>query len=291
MTIENTPDDDSADEGFGDGSCGGDGAFGDAGSDDVGDDPTSEENALSSGWTEPTGFEDQLFDPGSFGADDFAAGDGTSDACDESLFSEGGPAFGAGPSAQSNGGEAGAVGSLRGRFLIAGSHLRDRNFFKTVVLVLEHTPAGAMGLVINRPSSLAVAHALAGHFELDESDETVFLGGPVEPADLFLLHHDDAWNDVSFEIAPGVFVTTDPQAFEAIVTDQRAQPRRVLSGYAGWGPGQLESELETGDWLSLEASLPDVFGTDPYELWDGLKERALAEHRLIPAHAPHPEWN
>ena len=181
--------------------------------------------------------------------------------------------------------------SLRGHFLIAGPHLRDRNFFKTVVLVLEHTPAGAMGLVVNRPSSLAVANALAGHFDLPETDETVYLGGPVEPADLFLIHHNDAWDGESVQVAAGVFVTTDPQAFEAIVLADHVEPRRIVSGYAGWSPGQLESELDTGDWLVLDAALPDVFAPDPYKLWDELKDRARESHRLIPHPTPHPEWN
>ena len=181
--------------------------------------------------------------------------------------------------------------SLRGHFLVAGPHLRDRHFFKTVVLILEHTPVGAMGLVVNRPSSLAISNALAGHFDVPETEETVFLGGPVEPADLFLIHHNDAWDSESVQVAAGVFVTTDPSAFEAIVMAERVEPRRIVSGYAGWGPGQLEAECESGDWLVTDAALPDVFAPDPYQLWDELKDRVCESHRLVAAEAPHPEWN
>ena len=79
--------------------------------------------------------------------------------------------------------------SLRGHFLIAGCELRDPNFFKAVVLIVEHTEEGAMGLVINRPSSLSVSNALAGHFDIPETGETVYCGGPVEPDAFFVLHN------------------------------------------------------------------------------------------------------
>lgn len=187
--------------------------------------------------------------------------------------------------------DAASFASLRGQFLVAGPHLRDRNFFKTVVLVLEHTAIGAMGLVVNRPSSLTVCNALAGHFELVENDETVYLGGPVEPTDLFLLHHNDSWDEASVEVAPGLFVTTDPQAFEAIVATKRREPRRVVSGYAGWSSGQLDAELASGDWLVTDVSVPDIFAADPYELWDEMKHRVSRALPLTAAVAPHPEWN
>ena len=184
-----------------------------------------------------------------------------------------------------------AVDSLRGKFLVAGPQLRDRNFFKAVVLILEHTAVGAMGLVINRPSSLSLANALAGEIELPCSEELVFIGGPVEPDHLFLIHHNHGWSHASVEVSPGVHVTTDPEAFEAVVKSEQPEPRRILSGYAGWAPGQLEGELAAGDWHTLDSSVADVFGPDPYALWDDLRERFNQSHRLIVADTPHPEWN
>ena len=182
--------------------------------------------------------------------------------------------------------------SLRGHFLVAGPRLRDRNFFKTVVLILEHTPAGAMGLIVNRPSSLSVTNALAGQTDHCTTDDNVFLGGPVEPDHLFLLHNNFTWQDASVEVSPAVYVTTDPQAFDAIVcSGKESEPRRVLSGYAGWAAGQLDDELQTGDWLVTDCSVPDVFSADPYVLWDQLRERINESHRLLPSNSPHPEWN
>ena len=79
--------------------------------------------------------------------------------------------------------------SLRGHFLISAKHLRDPNFFKTSVLILEHNEETAMGLIINRPSSVNVSHALSDHFKLPDVDQSIFVGGPVEPAALSIIHN------------------------------------------------------------------------------------------------------
>ena len=221
----------------------------------------------------------EAFDPDSFASDYDAAGYEVEDDLEEEQAAE--TAFHA----------AEATESLRGKFLVAGPQLRDRNFFKGVVLILEHTAIGAMGLVVNRPSSLSLANALAGEIELPCSDELVFIGGPVEPDHLFLIHHNHGWSHASVEVSPGVHVTTDPEAFEAVVTSQEHEPRRILSGYAGWAPGQLEGELASGDWQVVDASVADVFGPDPYMLWDDLRSRISQSNRLIRVETPHPEWN
>ena len=92
---------------------------------------------------------------------------------------------------------------LQGRFLIAAKRLRDDNFYKTVVLLLDHGEQGAMGLVINRPSSIKVSHALAGHFDLPETDDVIFGGGPVEPSALVILHDDSTFAASGPAVLPG----------------------------------------------------------------------------------------
>lgn len=183
--------------------------------------------------------------------------------------------------------------SLRGKFLVAGDHLRDPNFFKSVVLVIEHARDGAMGIVVNRPSSLSVANALAGHLEVDD-DDMVLVGGPVEPADLFLLHRNPQVAqqfDGPPEILPDLFITNTAEQFEAILLGENPSASRVFSGYAGWGPTQLEQELARGDWLIANGSAEHIFKTCPYELWDDLRASVQKSHRLFPIEAPHPERN
>src|ERR1700682_5169784 len=103
---------------------------------------------------------------------------------------------------------------LRGHFLASARNLRDPNFFKTVVLRIEHDENGSMGLVVNRPSGVTVASALSGHFDLPETDDVVFVGGPVEESSLFILHNADDLDTVEVPLIPGLFVGSNADIFE-----------------------------------------------------------------------------
>ncbi len=187
--------------------------------------------------------------------------------------------------------------SLRGQILVASCKLRDPSFFKTAVLLIEHGEEGAMGLVINRPSSITVAAALSGHFDLSGLDELVYVGGPVEPAALFILYGDSGtWPDDDEEtIVPGVMVANSTDAFQRILEDAASEHLehryRIFSGCAGWSPGQLEHELARGDWLTVPARPEQVFHDDPYIIWDELLHEAYRSNRLFPLTCEHPEWN
>lgn len=177
--------------------------------------------------------------------------------------------------------------SLRGRFLIAAKRLRDDNFYKTVVLMLEHGDQGAMGLVVNRPSSIRVSHALAGHFTLPETEDVVFGGGPVEPSALVILHDDPTLQEDATSILPGLFVGGSPDAFERVIVESASSDNmkhsfRVFSGYAGWGPLQLENEVSRGDWLTHPANRELVFHPDAYDLYDLLLQKFYEANHLLP---------
>ena len=141
--------------------------------------------------------------------------------------------------------------SLKGQFLVAGKQLRDPNFFRSVILMVEHSDSGSMGLIVNRPSNVSVTRALSEHYELPESDEPVYVGGPVEPAALFVLHSVGEFEEHDSDVVPGIFVGSSPEVFEHVIaqvtggTDELAF--RVFAGCAGWAPGQLEGELSGGD--------------------------------------------
>ncbi len=185
--------------------------------------------------------------------------------------------------------------SLRGHFLVAGPRLKDTNFFKSVVLIFEHGDEGAMGVVINRPSSICVTHALGAHFKLPQTDDVVYVGGPVEPNALFIVHSADELSDGETPILPGLYVDTNADVFEEVVEramcDNDGLPFRVFCGCAGWGPGQLEGELARGDWLTLPADIDFLFDENPYCVWERLVARVQEEHRLLPHRCDNPEWN
>jgi putative transcriptional regulator len=186
--------------------------------------------------------------------------------------------------------------SLRGRFLIAAKRLRDDNFYKSVVLLLEHGEHGAMGLIINRPSSIRVSHALAGHFNLPDTDDVVFGGGPVEPTALVILHDDSAFQGDGPSVLPGLFVGGSPDAFERVIGDAAASGNmrhsfRVFSGYSGWGADQLEGEIARGDWLIHPACRELVFQDDPYAIYEVLLQKFYEANHILPHRVKDPTAN
>lgn len=185
--------------------------------------------------------------------------------------------------------------SLRGQVLVSAKHLRDPNFYKTVVLMVEHGSDGAMGVVINRPSSILVTHALAGHFHLPESTDLVYCGGPVEPAGLIILHDVPDIEERQLEVVDGLYLGCSAEAFEEVVNrtqdDHPVVRFRVFSGCAGWAPEQLEGELARGDWLTAPASQDLIFEEDPYELYDVMLRKVSEAHPLLPRATGNPAWN
>lgn len=185
--------------------------------------------------------------------------------------------------------------SLRGQFLIAGKRLHDPNFFRTVVLMVEHSDEGAMGLVVNRPSSVTVTNALAEHFELPETNDQVYVGGPVEPSALFILHNAAELDEKERPVIPGLFVGSSATVFESVVrSSAEGHPSlkfRIFSGCAGWGPNQLEGELSRGDWYHHPAAADLLFHDDPYLVWELLIQKVYDTNRILPATPANPEWN
>lgn len=185
--------------------------------------------------------------------------------------------------------------SLRGQFLVAARQLNDPNFFKTVVLMIEHGSDGAMGLVVNRPSTISVSNALCHHFDIADDGEMVYVGGPVDPAALFVLHNAEELECCEKAVVPGVFAGSSSEVFEEVVQgiqDQRPGLEfRVFCGCAGWGPGQLEGEIARGDWLTVPASADATFNADPYEVWDLCLANIFRANRILPHTVQNPEWN
>jgi putative transcriptional regulator len=160
--------------------------------------------------------------------------------------------------------------SLQGQLLIAAPRLADPNFFHTVVLMVQHNNDGALGLVLNRPLSAAIQTVWQ---QVSESPCLIegFLhqGGPCE-GPLMVVHANEEASDL--EVMPGVYFSTNKDGIEKLV-ETASSPTKFFIGYAGWGAGQLERELETASWLTTQAKMEDIFeGTD--ELWQELHRAA-----------------
>jgi putative transcriptional regulator len=161
------------------------------------------------------------------------------------------------------------VPPTKGRLLVATPPLEDDNFDRTVVFMLEHQQEGAIGVVINRPSEEALDGPLDRWIDLQTVPSSVFTGGPVEENALIALAETTAELDDAGEyLAPivGTIASADLTADPALVAAE-VKGVRIFRGYAGWGPGQLEGEIEAGAWLVLDSEPGDVFSQEPDELW------------------------
>src|SRR5580704_6665976 len=139
------------------------------------------------------------------------------------------------------------AGSLAGRLLVAAPALQDPNFIRTVVLVGVHNDEGAMGVVLNRPSDVTVGEAVPSLEEAAGGLETVFVGGPVQRTSIVLLAEFDEPDAAGLLVVGRIgFPATDAEPDALAGTVARA---RVFAGYAGWGAGQLDAELDGGDWI------------------------------------------
>jgi putative transcriptional regulator len=157
----------------------------------------------------------------------------------------------------------------KGRLLVATPPLEDANFDRTVIFMLEHHDEGAIGVVINRPSHEALDEPLDRWIDLQSVPSSVFSGGPVEESALIALAETkQAMVDHGEYLSPivGTIASADLTADPALVAAE-VRGVRVFRGYAGWGPGQLEGEIESGAWLVLDSEPGDVFSDDPDELW------------------------
>jgi putative transcriptional regulator len=179
--------------------------------------------------------------------------------------------------------------SLKGLLLVASPALLDPNFRRAVVLVTEHTDEGAMGLVLSRPTPARVADAARPLAALVEEGARVFVGGPVEPAAVVVLAEFEDPSEAAALVFEDVgFVSADVADGEELPAVRRA---RVFAGYAGWGPGQLEAELEEPSWI-LEPAVPeDVFGDEPEGLWSGVLRRKGGQFALLATMPPDPSVN
>jgi putative transcriptional regulator len=165
--------------------------------------------------------------------------------------------------------------SLQGQLLISSPLLHDPNFRQTVVLMTHHDEDGAMGLVLSRPSELRVVDAVPELAELPGAGDLVYVGGPVQPEAVVVLldHEDEPERPIVGNVA---FMPA-----EADIDELDAVRARVFAGYSGWGPGQLEGELDESSWIVVPAEPDDAFAEDPDELWRTVLHRKGGKFALI----------
>jgi putative transcriptional regulator len=179
--------------------------------------------------------------------------------------------------------------TLAGQLLLASPTLRDPNFDRTVVLIGLHSDDGAMGVVLNRPSGVTVGEAAPQLEEAVGAADPVYVGGPVQSSSIVFLAE-------FLDPSPAGVLVLGRIGFPAPDADidelsQATERVRVFAGFAGWGEGQLEAEIEDGDWIAQAALPEDVFTDTPEQLWSRVLTRKGGSYALVARMPPDPSVN
>ncbi len=162
----------------------------------------------------------------------------------------------------------------KGMLLVANEQLTDPRFRDRVILLIQHDTQGTAGLVVNRSSRLPLSTILPEGSRLAEEGMTLSYGGPVEPQTLFALVMVRNYPpEPADEIIDGVYVTGVGVLDEWQDFADEVVKYRAFVGYTGWAPGQLETEIQRGDWHVIPAGEQSVFASDGVQLWERLRQR------------------
>lgn len=182
-------------------------------------------------------------------------------------------------------------GYLAGQLLVAMPHMLDERFAKTVIYVCAHTEDGAMGLVVNKVMENIDFPDLLDQLSLSASpkgeDIRVHFGGPVESGRGFVLHSSDYVQDATMVIDKAIAMTATTDILRDIAEGEGPRNSLLALGYAGWGPGQLDTEIQANGWLSVPADDKLVFNTDPKSVWQGALSKMGIDVSMLSGDAGH----
>jgi putative transcriptional regulator len=180
------------------------------------------------------------------------------------------------------------MSSLAPSLLISMPQLVDPNFNRSVVLLIKHTEEGAFGLILNRPlvtTGRVVMNTDAAHGLSEEQELHVWVGGPVEPQRTWMLvgEPDEAEAVQGIRIAEGLYLSTSPDLLRRLLEPSPPERARLIVGYAGWGSGQLEAELQASAWLLSDVDSDLIFQTPADRMWETAIRRLGADPAALTA--------
>ena len=172
-----------------------------------------------------------------------------------------------------------------GKLLIATPAIGDGNFEQSIIFMLHHDPAGALGVIINRPSELRVEELLPRWVELATAPAVIFNGGPVEPNGFIGVGRSVGPQPDDVVPVPGTDLVTIDLEGDPALTGAHVDTLRLFRGYAGWGAHQLDTELSAGAWFTVTALPEDMWAAEPSGLYEQVLLRQSGEMRWF-ANAP-----
>ncbi len=182
--------------------------------------------------------------------------------------------------------------SLKGKLLIAMPSIQGDEFMRSVVFLCAHSADGAMGLVINKPAPRMVFADMAEKLDLDHTSEEilqlpVMLGGPVKQFQGFVLHSSDYVSEETLRVTGDFALTATVDVLRAIAKGQGPLLKILALGYAGWSPGQLESEIMRNGWLHCDADAQLIFSTPHQALHEAALKKLGVDPRMLSSEAGH----
>ena len=172
--------------------------------------------------------------------------------------------------------------SLAPNLLLSMPQLNDPNFKQTVVLLCEHGEEGAFGLVLNRQTDTAASSVVRLTPPVDvDSGLQLWIGGPVEPERGWILMGDEPADAEAVAVCDGLYLSTSPDLLRRLLVGGPPDRTRLLTGYAGWGAGQLDAELSASAWLIADVQLDLIFDTQATRMWETAIRRLGAEPSML----------
>jgi len=155
----------------------------------------------------------------------------------------------------------------KGSFLIASPEIDAGIYFRSVILICEHTPSGSFGLIINKPFEIELPGDLIDLKNAANTNVGTRAGGPIQPNQMMLIHSSEALKEQALKVCEGVYLGGDLQFLQEAANDPSGPHLRLCFGYTGWNAGQLESEFLGGSWFLAPGSAHHIFETPPERLW------------------------
>jgi len=155
----------------------------------------------------------------------------------------------------------------KGTFLIATPDVDSGIFFRSVLLLCEHSPSGSFGIIVNKNLELELPEEIIPVNQLNNPRVSIRAGGPVQTNQMMLLHSSEKIPEQTIEICEGVFLGGDLQFLQESINDEHGPHLRLCFGYTGWQAGQLEREFLDGGWFLCPSNSKHIFETPPEKLW------------------------
>lgn len=179
----------------------------------------------------------------------------------------------------------------KGTFLIASPDVEGGVFFRTVVLICEHSSNGSFGIVINKNLDIDLPPEIIDSKQLANQRVGIRAGGPVQTNQMMLLHSSDQLKEQTLQVCEGVYLGGDLQFLQKALGNESGPDIQLCFGYSGWGAGKLEQEFLDGMWYLYPASAALLFHTAPDKLWQTLLRKMGGKYATLSMIPEDLSWN